>query len=206
MLIATLKFLAKYPCPRCLIEKQHIYELGNSRDDSRRAKLRVDNHPRQYTLEKARDQIFKYGRAPEGTVIKEIMNHSQVPVRVSSVNNVLGLALIIISRMPSQSCKKRTRHLTSTRCLFQTYSTSSRLGCGLQCSDMYFKFCTLSLGICCSKWIHGMSIVFPKAKTNIASRYRKISTFGRLTIRRFPKRVTALKGLAARDLEDLLQV
>jgi hypothetical protein len=38
------------------------------------------------------------------------------------------------------------------------------------------------------------------------SRYRQIPTFGRDTIRRFDANVSAMKKLAARDWEDLLQV
>jgi hypothetical protein len=37
-------------------------------------------------------------------------------------------------------------------------------------------------------------------------RYRKIPRFGRLTIRKFSNDVSAMKKLAARDFEDLLQV
>lgn len=37
-------------------------------------------------------------------------------------------------------------------------------------------------------------------------RYRKVETFGRGTIRRFHKNASAMKRLAARDFEDLLQV
>jgi len=37
-------------------------------------------------------------------------------------------------------------------------------------------------------------------------RYRQIPTFGRGTIRRFHKNASAMKRLAARDFEDLLQV
>jgi hypothetical protein len=37
-------------------------------------------------------------------------------------------------------------------------------------------------------------------------RYRKIPRFGCLTIRRFSNDVSAMKKLAARDFEDLLQV
>ena len=37
-------------------------------------------------------------------------------------------------------------------------------------------------------------------------RYRKIPRFGRSTIRRFSNDVSAMKKLAARDFEDLLQV
>ena len=37
-------------------------------------------------------------------------------------------------------------------------------------------------------------------------RYRQISTFGRDTIRKFSNNTSAMKKLAARDYEDLLQV
>jgi hypothetical protein len=37
-------------------------------------------------------------------------------------------------------------------------------------------------------------------------RYRQISTFGHGTIRRFSSNASAMKKLAARDFEDLLQV
>ena len=37
-------------------------------------------------------------------------------------------------------------------------------------------------------------------------RFRQISTFGRDTIRKFSNNASAMKKLAARDFEDLLQV
>jgi len=40
----------------------------------------------------------------------------------------------------------------------------------------------------------------------IPSRFRQIPTFGRDTIRRFDTNVSAMKKLAARDWEDILQV
>ncbi|KIJ07144.1 hypothetical protein PAXINDRAFT_90871 [Paxillus involutus ATCC 200175] len=39
----------------------------------------------------------------------------------------------------------------------------------------------------------------------MSDRYRSVKTFGRGTIRRFHKNVSAMKRLAARDFEDLLQ-
>jgi hypothetical protein len=42
--------------------------------------------------------------------------------------------------------------------------------------------------------------------TDEYSRYRQVPTFGRDTIRRFDANVSAMKRLAARDWEDLLQV
>lgn len=41
---------------------------------------------------------------------------------------------------------------------------------------------------------------------NSTSSYRLISAFGRSTIRKFSSDVSAMKKLAARDFEDLLQV
>lgn len=41
---------------------------------------------------------------------------------------------------------------------------------------------------------------------NFCSRYRQIPTFSRDTIRKFDANVSAMKRLAARDWEDLLQV
>jgi hypothetical protein len=38
------------------------------------------------------------------------------------------------------------------------------------------------------------------------SRYRRVPTFGRGTIRRFCNNAASMKKLAARDFEDLLQV
>jgi hypothetical protein len=41
---------------------------------------------------------------------------------------------------------------------------------------------------------------------NASIRFRQIPTFGRDTIRRFSNNASAMKKLAARDFEDLLQV
>jgi len=41
---------------------------------------------------------------------------------------------------------------------------------------------------------------------NHQSSYRQMTTFGRDTIRKFDANVSAMKKLAARDWEDLLQV
>jgi hypothetical protein len=46
-----------------------------------------------------------------------------------------------------------------------------------------------------------------KLRSNLSLfRYRLVPTFGRDTIRRFASNASAMKKLAARDFEDLLQV
>lgn len=52
------------------------------------------------------------------------------------------------------------------------------------------------------------TIPLPLANTKLtySKRWRQIPTFGRDTIRRFTGMISQMKKLAARDLEDLLQV
>ena len=50
------------------------------------------------------------------------------------------------------------------------------------------------------------TLTLSRLNINNHSRYRQIPTFGRDTIRKFDANVSAMKRLAARDWEDLLQV
>lgn len=52
----------------------------------------------------------------------------------------------------------------------------------------------------------GESCINPTQRLNLCLRFRKVPTFGRGTIRRFGKNVSAMKKLAGRDFEDILQV
>ncbi|KIK75878.1 hypothetical protein PAXRUDRAFT_18604 [Paxillus rubicundulus Ve08.2h10] len=66
----------------------------------------------------------------------------------------------------------------------------------------------LELGVWKAVFTHLMRILFAHGGTSVQAlnwRYRKVSTFGRGTIRRFHKNASAMKRLAARDFEDLLQ-
>jgi len=58
--LATVKYLGKCPCPRCLLKKGQIRELGTKRDADRRVKLaRVDTLADQDVVEKARKHVFQ---------------------------------------------------------------------------------------------------------------------------------------------------
>ncbi|KAG6819019.1 hypothetical protein H0H93_016314, partial [Arthromyces matolae] len=66
----------------------------------------------------------------------------------------------------------------------------------------------IELGVWRSLFLHLLRILHTYGREAVATldyRYRKISPFGRSTIRRFHEDVSAMKGLAARDFEDLLQ-
>jgi hypothetical protein len=85
VLLACIKYLGKHPCPRCLVEKCHIHELGSKPDLGRRDKLvRIDDGPRQFDVEAARKLIYTQGVRINSKRIAAILDlKSLVPTRVS---------------------------------------------------------------------------------------------------------------------------
>ena len=85
VLLACIKYLGKHPCPRCLVEKFHIHELGSKADLRRRDKLeRIDDNPRQFDVESARKLIYTQGVRINSKRIAAILDpKSLVPTRVS---------------------------------------------------------------------------------------------------------------------------
>ena len=72
--------------------------------------------------------------------------------------------------------------------------------------DLLHEF---ELGVWKAVFIHLMRILYAAGGTAVQDlnyRYRRVPTFGRGTIRRFHKNASAMKRLAVRDFEDLLQV
>ena len=71
--------------------------------------------------------------------------------------------------------------------------------------DLLHEF---EIGVWKTIFIHLMRILYATGGTSIQQlnyRYRRVPIFGRGTIRRFHKNASAMKRLAARDFEDLLQ-
>ncbi|KIO02236.1 hypothetical protein M404DRAFT_52156, partial [Pisolithus tinctorius Marx 270] len=61
-LLATLKFLGRSPCPRCLVQKATIFNLGAKKDrHSRKKTKRVDNEHRRSSIESTCKAIFEFG-------------------------------------------------------------------------------------------------------------------------------------------------
>ena len=59
VLLACIKYLAKCPCPRCLIIKEDISDMGKRRDMINRTKCaRVDDPTTQVRIAGARNAIF----------------------------------------------------------------------------------------------------------------------------------------------------
>ncbi|KAG1881243.1 hypothetical protein F4604DRAFT_1549479, partial [Suillus subluteus] len=65
-----IKFLGKFPCPRCLIPKDKIDQMGSKLDRLRCTRdARMDNHARWSMIEMVRDWIFTKGRNIASSVI-----------------------------------------------------------------------------------------------------------------------------------------
>ena len=100
-----------------------------------------------------------------------------------------------------------TMTLIFTKCLYRTYFTSLNWVFGKPYLLIYFAFFMHVEEIKSRYSILGMHpLIFYHISTNTVARYRQIPTFGRDTIRCFHANVSAMKKLAARDWEDLLQV
>ncbi|KAJ7244602.1 hypothetical protein B0H12DRAFT_1236060 [Mycena haematopus] len=64
VLLATIRNLAKAPCPRCYLPKEEIPNLGTVQDKKKREKLaRTDEHIQNGTITRIRDWIFRLGRS-----------------------------------------------------------------------------------------------------------------------------------------------
>jgi hypothetical protein len=85
VLLAGIKNLGNHPCPRCLVHKSQIGELGTKRDDERRVKqARIDNEHRQHDVDLARSFMFTRGDGPTSTAVENVLDaESRVPTRVS---------------------------------------------------------------------------------------------------------------------------
>ena len=84
MLLATIRFLGRCPCPRCLVPKVKISDLGMTRDSTRRENLRTNDGNQQGYVERARRLIFEKDRSVTSKAINHLLQwYSWVPTSVS---------------------------------------------------------------------------------------------------------------------------
>ena len=77
------------PCPRCLIKKTQIPEVGTKNDDKRReTALRVDTEPRRLKILLARDFIYKKAKGVKSVAVERVLSAtSMVPTAVSNLSD-----------------------------------------------------------------------------------------------------------------------
>ena len=85
VILASIKYLGKHPCPCCLVKKCHIHELGSKANLGHREKLvRIDDGPCQFDIEAARKLIYTQGVQISSKRISAIIDpKSLVPTQVS---------------------------------------------------------------------------------------------------------------------------
>ncbi|KAK0479626.1 hypothetical protein IW261DRAFT_1564281 [Armillaria novae-zelandiae] len=81
MLMACLKTLGMCLCPRCLIRKPEVSQMGTINDIKRRlTKAHQDNHPTCWRIEEARKKIFLKGKAINSTHVEALLkDESLIP-------------------------------------------------------------------------------------------------------------------------------
>ena len=72
------------PCPRCLVKKSDTPKMGTHLDmRNRHTNIRIDDHPRQNTIERARQLVFEQGIPLNSKRLKDMLGKfSGVPICV----------------------------------------------------------------------------------------------------------------------------
>nr|GAT56679.1 predicted protein [Mycena chlorophos] len=178
VMAAMIKYLASYPCPRCLILKTDIPMTGSKLDMRRRAKLRDETSRWRNSVANARKAIFERGAAVDGDVVKRKLGEgSYAPIQNAFHKLSEGLAEVGLSFN-----------------VFETFVP-----------DLLHE---IELGVVKMLLTHLIRILYALNKekvTEFDARFRQITSFRRGTIRKFHKNVSEMKKLAARDFEDILQ-
>ncbi|KAF8151063.1 hypothetical protein BJ912DRAFT_1071771 [Pholiota molesta] len=160
VLLATIRNLGSCPCPRCLIPKAKIPNVGKVYDDNQRVTTqRIDDSNR----------VWNVSHAPNGSTSKAALPSILVP----TVN---------------------------------AFSSLSKFGFNffdMLVPDFMHEF---ELGVWKALFVHLIRIIVAEgAVQELNQRYRQVPTFGRSTIRKFVENASAMKKMAARNYEDLLQ-
>jgi hypothetical protein len=104
-ILACIKYLGNYPCPRCLISKADISKLGTKHDRKLRdLKERVDDEIQQSKIRLVRDWIYKGGSGIVSAAVERILGpKSLIPTHVSLPFSFRIKTLLTESRMLSLS-------------------------------------------------------------------------------------------------------
>lgn len=78
VLLSSIRLLGKLPCPRCLIKKEDISEVGTPRDLERRQDLRLDDKDRGLKIEKARRLMFAKGIPVTSKKIEDLLSEKSL--------------------------------------------------------------------------------------------------------------------------------
>ncbi|KAJ6457005.1 hypothetical protein C8R47DRAFT_1248481 [Mycena vitilis] len=173
VLLATIRNLGHCPCPRCLVTKDKLDQLGTIRDDKNRVKTRrVDDEGHRSYVQKARDWIHRAAKGIRSVKVEGLMSPKSWVPTANAFTALTSFGLSIFDMLVP---------------------------------DFMHEF---ELGVWKAVFTHLLRILMAYGQDTIQAlndRYRQIPTFGAATIRRFTDNAAAMKKLAARNFEDLLQ-
>jgi hypothetical protein len=87
VIIASIRDKGHCLCPRCLIPKSRVQNLGTAQDMKQRKSLvRLDDETKRHNIKTARDLIYQKNYAVNSEAVKAILQkQSLVPTAVSAV-------------------------------------------------------------------------------------------------------------------------
>ncbi|THH32816.1 hypothetical protein EUX98_g1394 [Antrodiella citrinella] len=181
VLLATIRNLGACLCPRCIVPKSKVSELGMKRDEQQRTTgARTDSNRFRSAVQTARRAIYKLG----------------MTVKSKSVE----LLLAAESWVPTCNAFSEFAQSVAAEVLPYEFNFFTML-----VPDLMHEF---ELGVWKAVFTHLIRMLVAVGNNAIQEfnlRYRQMPTFGRFTIRRKGGNTSALKKLAARDYEDYLQ-
>lgn len=106
ILMAGVRNMGLCPCPRCLIKKTELSALGTLRDNSRRAKIRINSHHFRTKVSLAREIIYEHGLRVNADAVNNLLkNESLVPTTVCPQTHFFKLYLkSLLECIPHQIC------------------------------------------------------------------------------------------------------
>jgi hypothetical protein len=141
VLLASIKNRGRCPCPRCLIPKARMQNMGMAQDRQQRITLkRVDDHPRRFSIANARRLIYELNYAVDSKSLASFLNaESWVPTLVSYdllFHTVAQAWTHLHPRMPFPTDSTLWGSI-STKCWSSICCMSLNLACGKLFSYIY---------------------------------------------------------------------
>ncbi|KAG6830763.1 hypothetical protein H0H92_014844 [Tricholoma furcatifolium] len=179
-LMATIRMNGLLPCPRCMVAKADAHLVGQKRDRKNRVRLlRKDDSTHRSKITTARSKIYQENLAVDSAAVKRLLILTYEPQAYNTRQNA--------------------------------FSKQLREELGPTWFSMFVidQMHEIELGVWKHLFIHLLRILESLEEPRIHEldrRFRMVPTFGADTIRKFGKKVSELKKMAARDYEDILQV
>ena len=83
VLLATIRQLAKCPCPCCLIEQRWINGIGTHVDDQRQSHLQTDTKQHRQRVETSHFWIYQKGKGVKSQCVEDLLHEkSYTPTQV----------------------------------------------------------------------------------------------------------------------------